>query len=365
MIGFRYEAWDPELEDRLRQFASLLALFQHLVLVADGDPEEALRMMRRMQEAGYLDRQADLDAFRRALEEGRVVERPSEGGGLRLAARGERMLRLDALRHVFSSLKKGAFGDHRTPHAGDGGERLPETRPWRVGDDLADLDLQATMRNALRRTGAELSLEERDFELNEREHTAACATVLLVDVSHSMVLYGEDRITPAKKVALALAELITTRYPKDSLEVALFGDDAVEVKLRDLTTLGAGPYHTNTRAGLQLAQRLLLRKKHPNRQIFMITDGKPSCITEHGRLYKNPFGLDPKIVGLTLEEAARCRRNRIVITTFMLTEDPALVDFVNTLTKVNRGRAYFSSPRDLGGSVFVDYLRNRKRRLGG
>jgi uncharacterized protein with von Willebrand factor type A (vWA) domain len=188
--------------------------------------------------------------------------------------------------------------------------------------------------------------------------------VLLLDISHSMILYGEDRITPAKKVALAMAELIQTRYPKDSLQVALFGDDATEVSVRQLPYVGAGPYHTNTRAALQLAQRLLLRKKHPNKQIFMVTDGKPSAITEHGRLYKNPFGLDPKIVGLTLEEAAACRRNKIVITTFMLTQDPTLVDFVNKLTQVNRGRAYFSAADDLGGSVFVDYLRNRKKKIG-
>jgi uncharacterized protein with von Willebrand factor type A (vWA) domain len=208
-----------------------------------------------------------------------------------------------------------------------------------------------------------LALAERDFEIFEREHTSACATVMMVDVSHSMILYGEDRITPAKTVALALAELIQTKYPKDSLDVILFGDDAIPVRVRDLPYLGAGPYHTNTRAGLQMAQRILLRKKHPNRQIFMITDGKPSAITENGRIYKNPYGLDPKIVSLTLEEAARCRRNRIVITTFMLTDDPSLVDFVNTLTKINRGRAYFSRADDLGGSVFVDYIRNRRRRI--
>jgi uncharacterized protein with von Willebrand factor type A (vWA) domain len=200
--------------------------------------------------------------------------------------------------------------------------------------------------------------------VNETEHQTQCATVLLVDVSHSMVLYGEDRITPAKKVALALAELIQTRYPKDSLDVCLFGDDATEVPVERLPYVGAGPYHTNTRAALQLAQRILLRKKHPNRQLFMITDGKPSAIHEEGKLYKNPFGLDPKIVSRTLEEAAACRRNRIVITTFMLTKDPTLVDFVNKLTQVNRGRAYFSAVDDLAGSVFVDYLRNRKKRLG-
>lgn len=361
MIGFRYEAWDEELAKKLRSFANLLAMFHHLLLQQDGDVDEALRVMRRLQELGYIDKDADLGEFARSLEEGKIVS--LRDGVPKLTTKGERFIRREALNQIFTNLKKGAFGEHRTPHAGEGGERLPETRPWTFGDDLAGLDLQTTMQNALRRTGPDLALAERDFELHEREHTTSCATVLMVDVSHSMILYGEDRITPAKKVALALTELIRTRYPKDSLQVVLFGDDAIEVKPEELPYIGAGPFHTNTRAGLQLAQRLLSRKKHPNRQVFMITDGKASAVTENGRIYKNPFGMDPKIVSMTLEEAARCRRNRIVITTFMLTDDPTLVGFVDKLTKVNRGRAYYSSVDDLGSSVFVDYLRNRRRKL--
>jgi uncharacterized protein with von Willebrand factor type A (vWA) domain len=361
MIGFRYEAWDEELARKLRSFANLMAMFHHLLLQQGGDVEETLRLMKRLQELGYIDRDVDLDEFARSLQDEKIVS--LRDGVPRLTPKGERYVRREALNQIFSNLKKGAFGEHRTPHAGEGGERLPETRPWSFGDDLAGLDLQATMQNALRRTGADLALAERDFELYEREHTTSCATILMVDVSHSMILYGEDRITPAKKVALALTELIRSRYPKDSLQVVLFGDDAMEVKPEELPFIGAGPFHTNTRAGLQLAQRLLSRKKHPNRQIFMITDGKASAVTENGRIYKNPFGMDPKIVSMTLEEAARCRRNRIVITTFMLTDDPTLVGFVDKLTKVNRGRAYYSSVDDLGNSVFVDYLRNRRRKL--
>lgn len=363
MIGFRYEQVDPELLERLDTFEKLLKLFHHLVLSADGNVEEAMRMMRRLQELGYLDKAADLDEFRRRLREERIVQEVH--GQDKLTAKGERFLRLESLNQIFGNLKRGAFGGHRTPHAGEGGERLPETRPWEYGEDLAGLDLQRTLTNALKRTGAELALAERDFEVNETEHQTACATVLMVDVSHSMVLYGEDRITPAKKVALGLAELIQTRYPKDSLDVLLFGDEAVEVKVRDLPYVGAGPFHTNTRAGLQLAQRILRRKKHPNKQVFMVTDGKASAVTENGRIYKNPFGLDPKVVSMTLEEAASCRRNGIVITTFMLTEDASLVEFVDKLTKINRGRAYFSSCENLGGSMFVDYIRNRKRKLRG
>jgi Ca-activated chloride channel family protein len=178
-----------------------------------------------------------------------------------------------------------------------------------------------------------------------------------------MILYGEDRITPAKKVALALTELITTKYPKDHLSVILFGDRAEQVGLTDLPYINAGPFHTNTREGLQLARSLLSRQKQPNKQVFLITDGKPSAITEGGRIYKNPFGLDMKIVNLTLEEADLCRRQKVVITTFMLATDPMLTQFVEKLTQINRGRAYFASPYNLGEFILADYIRNRRRRI--
>ena len=195
------------------------------------------------------------------------------------------------------------------------------------------------------------------------EYQSSCATVLMLDCSHSMILYGEDRITPAKRVALALVELIRSRYPKDALHVILFGDSAREISVRDLTYTGVGPYHTNTHAALRLARQILLRKKHNNKQVFMITDGKPTALFEEGRLYLNPIGLDRKIVNKTLDEAAECRRHGIPITTFMLARDPQLVHFVETLTKVNRGRAFFASPYDLGEFVLADYLRNRRKLL--
>jgi uncharacterized protein with von Willebrand factor type A (vWA) domain len=178
-----------------------------------------------------------------------------------------------------------------------------------------------------------------------------------------MILYGEDRITPAKKIALALTQLIQTRYPKDTLDVVLFGDDAAQVPLRDLMKIQAGPYHTNTRAGLQMARRILESRKGVNKQIFMVTDGKPSCIREYGKLYKNPFGLDPKIVNKTLEEASHCRRKRIAITTFMLAADPVLLEFVRKLTELNHGRIYETDPNNLGAYVFRDFVRNRRKRL--
>ena len=216
----------------------------------------------------------------------------------------------------------------------------------------------------MRRTpGRSFQLREDDLEVRERERFVSAATVLMLDISHSMILYGEDRITPAKRVALALVELIRTRYPKDALHLVLFGDDAREVPLRELPYSGVGPYHTNTHAGLQLARHILMRKKHSNRQIFMITDGKPTALNERDGLYLNPFGLDRKIVRRTLNEAAECRRYGIPITTFMLAREPLLVDFVRQMTEINHGRAYFSSLRDLEQKVFVDFIRNRTRRV--
>jgi uncharacterized protein with von Willebrand factor type A (vWA) domain len=361
-MHFRYEHWDPELKRLLRSLRDLLRLFNELLLRTGGDAEEALRYLRHLQQQGYIPRDVDLATFQEKLEASDYLRR--EGGRVALAPRGERTIRRDALNQIFSNLKKGPFGEHRTPQAGEGGEPLPELRPYRFGDDPMRIDFLASTRNAVARRGLdEIRYAEDDLEVHETEHTASCATVLMLDVSHSMVLYGEDRITPAKKVALALAELITTEYPKDSLDVLVFGDDAQVIPLKELPYVQVGPYHTNTQAGLRLAQRLLRRKKHANRQIFMITDGKPSAIFEGGRLYKNPIGLDPKIVNQTLREAASCRRIGVPITTFMVADDPWLVDFVEKLTKVNHGRAYFSSLDRLGGYLFVDYIKNRRRSM--
>jgi len=207
----------------------------------------------------------------------------------------------------------------------------------------------------------DISIAEDDLEVFETEHNSNCATVVMIDISHSMILYGEDRITPAKKVALALTELILTKYPKDSIDVLLFGDEAVEVPIGEIPYVKVGPYHTNTKAGLELAQRILRRRKHNNKQIFMITDGKPSALFENGQLYTNSFGLDMKIVNRTLEEADRCRRAGIPITTFMLATDPMLVNFVEQLSKINRGRAFYTSPDRLGEYILADYIRNRRK----
>ncbi len=340
----------------------LRELFQKLVLAAGGDVEEAMEWMRRLQEQGYLDRDLDLESFFASIEEEQLVGRDGEGR-LVLTTAGERRLRRSAFEEIFSSLKRGGPGYHPLRSAGEGTEPLEETRPWEYGDDVNHIDSVRSIHNALKRTHGDLTLAEEDLEVHETQHLTACASVLAIDISHSMVLYGEDRITPAKTVALALTELITTRFAKDSLEVVLFGDRARRVELTELPYIEAGPYHTNTREALTLARGLLARRKQPNKQILLITDGKPSAITEAGGVYKNPFGLDLKIVNKTLEEADLCRRHGVVITTFMIATDPTLVDFVDKLTRVNRGRAYYASPHDLGEFILADYIRNRRRRV--
>ncbi len=358
----RFRYLDPDLLRELLAGLDLLRLFNQLVLAAGGDPEQAMEWMRELQRRGYLDEDLDLEAFFESLQEQNLVSGDGEGG-LQLTSSGERRIRRSAFEEIFSGMSRSGPGYHPVRASGEGVERLPETRSWRFGDNLHHLDAPRSLQNALKRTRGQLDLAEEDLEVQETEHLTSCATVLAIDVSHSMVLYGEDRITPAKRVALALTELITTKYPKDSLSVLLFGDRAERVDLADLPYIDAGPYHTNTRDALRLARGILSRKRQPNRQIFMITDGKPSAITEGGKVYKNPFGLDMKIVNKTLDEADQCRRQSVVITTFMLATDPMLTDFVEKLTQVNRGRAYFASPYNLGEFILADYIRNRRRRL--
>lgn len=358
----RYLHLDPELLAQLLADLDLLKLFNQLLLASSGDLEQAMEWMRELQKQGAIPESADLDAFFGSLEEQQLLERDEEGQ-LHLSVAGERRLRKSAFEEIFSSLARGTAGYHPVRSAGEGVEPLPETRPYEFGDDIQHLDAIRSFQNALKRTHGELALSEEDLEVRETEHLTACATVVAIDISHSMVLYGEDRITPAKTVALALTELITTKYPKDHVEVILFGDRAEPVPLERVPYVDAGPYHTNTREALQLARGLLSRQKHPNKQVFLITDGKPSAITEGGHVYKNPFGLDLKIVNATLEEADLCRRQRIVITTFMLATDPLLTDFVEKLTQINRGRAYFASPYNLGEFLMADYIRNRRKRV--
>ena len=344
-------------------FLNLLGLFRQLLLVLDGDVERALEHLEEIGDRYQLWHEGfGMAEFRAWLERRGEVARDG-AGPLRLTRRGERALRRQALEDVFRGMTLRDAGEHRTPHEGGRGEVTEETRPYGFGDSLDALDAPRSLSNWLRRTGGNEDLAEEDLEVREREFSTACATVLLIDVSHSMTLYGEDRITPAKRVALALTELIQTRFPKDTIDVVLFGDEAEVVPLERLPYVTNGPFHTNTRAGLIRAQDLLMRRKGVNRQIVMLTDGKPSAIHDEGGLYKNPFGLDPLIVNRTLEEAVRCRRRGVTVTTFMLTADPTLRRFVERFTEACRGRAWFAESSRLEGFVLVDFLRNRRRRI--
>ncbi|HEV8268231.1 MAG TPA: VWA domain-containing protein [Thermoanaerobaculia bacterium] len=363
-MDYRYGELPLDLLRALLTFDELLKLFLDLATRTGGDVEKALAWLRELQRRGIIDPSLDLEAFRAELEKQGIVAKDGEGR-LGLTGGGERRIRRSALEEIFSSLAKTGAGFHSVPKAGTGAEPLPETRAWEFGDDLARLDGIRSVANAARRDPEELALKPDDLEVFEVEHQSSCATAIAIDVSHSMILYGEDRFTPAKKVALALTELILQKYPKDTIDVVLFGDEARAVPLAELSRAKVGPFHTNTKEGIELARGLLMRRRSANRQLFLVTDGKPSCIREGGRLYKNPFGLDLKIVNRTLEAAERCRRDGIQMTTFMVATDPSLVDFVETLTQVAKGRAYYASPNDLATFVFRDYIRNRKKLFRG
>jgi uncharacterized protein with von Willebrand factor type A (vWA) domain len=261
-------------------------------------------------------------------------------------------------------LKKTSRGSHDTHHVGSGDEASADLRAFQFGDTLDQISMTESIRNAQINQGmGDFLLTENDLEVQEREHKSQTSTVLMIDISHSMILYGEDRITPAKKVALALSELITKNYKKDTLDILVFGNDAWQIQIKDLPYLEVGPYHTNTVAGLELALDLLRRRKNPNKQIFMITDGKPTCMKEGIKYYKNSFGLDPKILNRTYTLAAQCRKLGIPVTTFMIASDPYLRDFVRKFTEVNNGNAYYSNLQGLGDMVFEDFRRNKRKKI--
>ncbi|MCB0743930.1 MAG: hypothetical protein KDC67_08505, partial [Ignavibacteriae bacterium] len=269
-----------------------------------------------------------------------------------------------SLEEIFNIFKKGKRGSHNTPYSGFGDETTSERRNYQFGDSLDQIDMTSSIKNAQINHGiSDFHLMENDLEIEENEFKTSTSTVLMIDISHSMILYGEDRITPAKKVAMALAELITTRFKKDTLDIIVFGNDAWPIEIKDLPYLEVGPYHTNTYAGLELAMDILRRRKTSNKQIFMITDGKPTCLKEGIKYYKNSYGLDRKIINKTLNQAAICRRLKIPITTFMIARDPYLQQFVRDFTKINHGRAYYSSIKGLGEFIFEDYIRNRRKKV--
>ena len=353
-----YTKWFEELSPTQQSFEELFKLFHNLLLQTNGDVNETLNWMTALNNRyNFID---DLGGFIEQLKDKGLIN--EQGDIYVLTGKGNQTIRKSSFNEIFSKLRKRDIGNHNTPYAGRGFERLPETRPYSFGDTTEQLEPTRSISNAIRRSGIDdFNLIEDDLEVFETEHLTTCATVLLIDISHSMILYGEDRITPAKNVALALTEFIMQNYDKDSIHIVTFGDDATEVKIADLPYLSVGPYHTNTKAALQKARQILSRKKHENKQIFMITDGKPSCIWEGLKLYKNPYGLDRKIVNQTLKEAVLCRKNKIDITTFMVSRDPYLQGFVKDLAETSRGRAYFTDLKNLGEHVFVDFIRNRRK----
>jgi Ca-activated chloride channel family protein len=270
-----------------------------------------------------------------------------------------------ALRDLLGSVGKASFGRHDTRDLATGVEASGPSKPWEFGDTM-NLDVSATLLSALAREGlgVPLDVDYADLHVRQSEYQSSCATVVMLDCSHSMILYGEDRFTPAKKVALALSHLLRTQYPGDSLRLVLFHDSAEEIPLSRLAQVRVGPHYTNTREGLRLAQRILLRERKDMKQIVMITDGKPSALSEpDGRIYRNPFGLDPRVVALTLKEVANCRRQGILVNTFMLARDRDLVAFVKKVTEMCRGKAYFTTPWSLGQYVLMDYLNKKVRKL--
>ena len=269
-----------------------------------------------------------------------------------------------ALKDLMGAIGKSSLGSHDTREQATGVESSGSSKLYEFGDTL-NLDISATLFSAMRREGAKvpLALEYSDLHVHQSEYQSSCATVILLDCSHSMILYGEDRFTPANKVAMALGHLVRTQYPGDSIRCVLFHDSAEELRMEELARVQVGPYHTNTRDGLLLAQKILRQEKKDMKQIIMITDGKPSALTlENGQIYKNPFGLDPLVISKTLEEVGRCRKQGILINTFMLAQDYALVQFVRKVTEICRGKAYFATPRNLGEYLLMDYM-NRKSRV--
>jgi len=270
-----------------------------------------------------------------------------------------------ALRDLLGAVGKSSFGRHDTRDLSTGIEASGPSKDWEFGDTM-NLDVSGTLLNAIAREGLKVPLEVdyKDLQIRQSEYQSSCATVVMLDCSHSMILYGEDRFTPAKKVALALSHLLRTQYPGDSLHLVVFHDSAEQVPVSQLARVRVGPYYTNTREGLRLAQRILLRERKDMKQIVMITDGKPSALTEaDGRIYRNPFGLDPRVVALTLKEVANCRRQGIMVNTFMLARDRDLVAFVKKVTEMCRGKAYFTTPYSLGQYVLMDYLTKKVKKV--
>ena len=342
-----------EMRERLRQ------------MQLEGTLDELIeQLIERMQQEDYISIDQPHDPSRQSSVGGQVGEAQQQVK-FEITDKSLDFLGFKTLRDLMGSLGKSSFGRHDTRDLATGIEASGASRVYEFGDTL-NLDITATLSSAIKREGVKLPLniEYSDLQVHQCEYQSSCATVLMLDCSHSMILYGEDRFTPAKKVAMALSHLIRTQYPGDSLSLILFHDSAEEVPLSQLARVKVGPYYTNTREGLRLAQRILQRQRKDMKQIVMITDGKPSALTlEDGRIYKNAFGLDPMVVSQTLEEVSKCKRAGVMINTFMLASDYGLVQFVQKVTEMCRGKAYFTTPYTLGQYLLMDYMSRKTKTI--
>ncbi len=344
---------DEQMRERLQQ------------MQADGSIDDLIeQLIERMQQEDYISIEDPHDPSQRSSVGGQVGEAQQQVK-FEITDKSLDFLGFKTLRDLMGSLGKSSFGRHDTRDMATGIETSGASRQYEFGDTL-NLDITATLSSAIQREGMTLPLniEYSDLQVHQCEYQSSCATVLMLDCSHSMILYGEDRFTPAKKVAMALSHLIRTQYPGDSLSLILFHDSAEEVPLSQLARVKVGPYYTNTREGLRLAQRILQRQRKDMKQIVMITDGKPSALTlEDGRIYKNAFGLDPLVVSQTLEEVSKCKRAGVMINTFMLASDYGLVQFVQKVTEMCKGKAYFTTPYTLGQYLLMDYMSRKTKTI--
>ena len=373
--GFVFKTYEAP---NISPFEKLFEIFKELITHTSGDFDEAIDWLRELDKEYELtnddytieDFIEDLKTkgyIREELEPDGDGDGNGEGGRLVITAKTERAIRQQALDQIFGNIKRSGSGNHKSKHSGIGDEHTGDFRGYRFGDALDKVSMTESLKNAQINHGiGDFTLSEDDLVVEDTLHKSQMSTILMIDISHSMILYGEDRITPAKKVAMALAELITTRYPKDTLDILVFGNDAWPIAIKDLPYLKVGPYHTNTVAGLQLAMDMLRRKRNTNKQIFMITDGKPSCLRlPDGDYYKNSNGLDPYIVNKCYAMAQQARRLHIPITTFMIAQDSYLMQFVREFTQANQGKAFYTGIKGLGEIIFEDYETNRKKRIKG
>ena len=379
-IDFNYGkgfTFSKHIAKDVSDFDRVFGVFKELLTHTSGDIEEAFEWLNTLdKEYNIFNENYSLEDFEEDLKKRGYIKEDIDpdavksGNGTgkgknKLTAKLESALRDYALNQIFGKLKKSGLGNHNTKKIGVGDERDGENRAFQFGDDLSRVNMTESLKNAQINNGiSDIRLTENDLIVEETKHKAQMSTVLMIDISHSMILYGEDRITPAKKVAMALVELIHRKYPKDSIDIIVFGNEAWPIKVKDLPYLKVGPYHTNTVAGLELAMDILRRKRNTNKQIFMITDGKPSCIQlPSGEFYKNSNGLDDMIVSKCLNKAAQARKLKIPITTFMIAQDPYLRQFVELFTAQNQGKAFLTGLSGLGEMIFEDYEKNRIKRI--